>query len=134
RRYAEPRWNDAGAEAAGNDQVAVVLDHMAIGEARAVLRRHEMRPNKRHANLSAVGVTGERERDTRRHFRKNIRLVDQEHHRIVGLDPRQRTRQIIDAAKHALTNYMSELIADPGEPDPLSRRANEDGIVFEHRN
>ena len=37
RRHAEPRRNEAGAEAARHDHVPVVLDDVAVGEARAVI-------------------------------------------------------------------------------------------------
>ena len=77
----------------------VVFDDVTIGKARAVLRRHELRPDERNADLAAMGVAGERQRNALRHARENVRLMDQQQHRIVGPDLAERAGQIVDAAK-----------------------------------
>ena len=88
---------------------------------------------KRHADLSAVGMAGKRERHAIRNRRKNVRLVGQKQHRIVGSDLRKRARQIVDAAEAAVAEPVGELIAEPGQPKPLSRRAQQHGVVFQDR-
>src|SRR5579863_1747686 len=56
RRHPETRRYDAGAEATRHNQVPALLDDVAVGETRAVLRRHKSRPDQRHADLSAVSM------------------------------------------------------------------------------
>jgi len=97
RRHAEPCRNDAGAKAARHDHVPIVFDDVAVSEARTVARRHELRPDERHADLSAMGMTGERQRDAPRYLRENVGLVDQEHDRVIGVHVRERARQIVGA-------------------------------------
>src|SRR5271170_3562348 len=72
RRHAETGRNDAGAETARYDQMTIVLDHVTIGETRAVFRRHESRPDQRQADLATVGMAGKRQRNAGRYARKNV--------------------------------------------------------------
>ena len=111
--------------------MAVVLDHMAIREAGAILRWYEVLPDERHADLTAMGMAGERQRDAGRHFGKNIRLVDQQQHGIVGLDLRQRARKVVDTAELATAERVSDLIAEPCEPEPLSGFTQQHRFVFQ---
>ena len=80
-----------------------------------------------------MSVTGKRKRDARRHFRKNVRLVRQKQHRIVGRNLRERARQIVNATEAALAKPVGELIAESGQPKALSSRAQQHGIVFKER-
>jgi hypothetical protein len=65
-------------------------------------------------------VAGKGQGDPRRHARKNIRFVREQNDRIVGRDLRERPRQIVNAAEAATADAISNLIADPGNPDPLA--------------
>ena len=51
--------------------------------------------------------------------------------RIVGRDLRERARQIVDAAKAAVSEPVGDLVAEAGEPEPLARRAEQHRVVFE---
>jgi hypothetical protein len=68
-----------------------------------------------------------------RHLRKNVGLVHQEHDRVIGVHPRERTRQIVDAAKPPPSDPMRELIADARQPEFLPRRAQQHRVVFKNR-
>src|SRR5271154_2854580 len=92
-----------------------------------------MGPDQRYADLSAMRVAGERKRHATWNFWKNIRLMGQEQHRIVGFDARQSARQIVDAAKFAMTEVIRKLIAQSRQPELLSGRTKHHGVVFEYR-
>ena len=47
---------------------------------------------------------------------------------------RERAGQIVDAAKSAVAEPMSELVAEAGKPELLPRRAEQHGLVFQKRN
>ena len=75
-------------------------------------------------------MAGERQCNAIRHGRKNIRLVNEQQHRIVGLNFRQRARQIVDAAKSAGADPMGELVAQTGQPEFLPVCAEKNRIVL----
>ncbi len=79
-------------------------------------------------------VPGKRQRDARRNTREDIRLVDQQQDRIVRADASQRSGQIINAAKFAMTKPIGDLIADSREPKPPAFRTKQHGVVLEQRN
>ena len=61
---------------------------------------------------------------------KYIRLVNEQQHRIVGVNFRQGARQIVDTAKSAGADPMGELVAQPGQPEFLPVRPEEDRIIL----
>ena len=76
-------------------------------------------------------VPGKRQRDARGNPRENIRLMDQEQHRIVRTDAGQCSGQIIDATKFAVTQPVGNLIANArryGQHVWLSSVPVEDGV------
>ena len=75
----------------------------------------------------------ERQRHARRHIGENVRLVSEQQHGIVGLHPRQRSRQIVDAAELAVPKPVGELIAEAGEPKPLPGLTEQHRVVFQDR-
>ena len=80
-----------------------------------------------------MGVSGKGQSNPRRYSRKNIRLVREQDDRVIGLDLRQRAREIVDAAEAARSDAMGDLIADTGNPDPLALRTEQDRLIFQER-
>src|SRR6185437_1829612 len=74
RRHAEPHRGDRAAEPARHDHVAAVLDDVAVGETVAVPARYDRRIAE-DADLAAMRVAGERQRNARRYLHENIRLM-----------------------------------------------------------
>ena len=69
-----------------------------------------------------MGVAGKRQRHAVRHVRENVRLVHEQHDRIVGFDLAPASRQIVDAAEAAMPEPMGELIADARRARTAARR------------
>src|SRR5690242_2170823 len=72
-RHADADRHDAATEAAGDDEIAFQAE-MAVGEPQAVLGRHGRRPAEQ-ADLAAMGMAGQLQRDARGHQRCNVGLV-----------------------------------------------------------
>ncbi len=95
--------------------------NVSVGEARAILRRHESRPQERHPHLTAMGMPGKRQRHPIGHCGEDVRLVHHQDHRIVARNPGHGRRQIVGTAKTALPQRKRELIAEAGQPEARAR-------------
>src|SRR6476646_6269135 len=109
----------------------VAFNDVSVGIALAIFRRHESRPDQRQADLPAMGMARERQRDPFRHARKNVRLVREQDDRIVGCELLQRTRQVVDAAEAATADAVSDLIADARDPESLALTAEQDRMILQ---
>jgi len=72
--------------------VAAVLDHVPAGVALAEARRDERAADQRHADLAAVEVAGDRERDAVGDMREEVGVVAEQDRRGPVGDPAQRAR------------------------------------------
>src|SRR5262245_39452839 len=104
----------------------IAFDNVTIGVARAVFRRHESRPNQGQADLPAMSVAREGQRNALRHARKNVRLVREQDDRIVSGDLGQCARQIVDATEAATAEGTGKLIADAREPESFALATEQD--------
>src|SRR5437867_1622195 len=93
---------------------------MAVDERNAGLRRKRRRPAEQ-ADLTAMGVTGQLERDARGHARCDIGLMREQDDRRVFGDLCERRGEIVGteapSAAVALRRRIGELIAEAGEPE-----------------
>src|SRR6185312_10545786 len=70
RRHAETQRYTTAAEATRDDHVTAVFDDVSVSETCPVCRRYPKRRPERQADLTAMCVTGDRQRDARGDFDK----------------------------------------------------------------
>jgi hypothetical protein len=97
--HAEAHGKPAAPEAARYDDVAALLDDVAIGVALAEARGHHRAANDREAALAAMGMAGKRQADPVGYGGKDVRLVRKQHHRGVAVDLGEQAGQVSRLAK-----------------------------------
>src|SRR5690242_17328951 len=131
RRNAKAQRNFAAAQSSGHDHVAAALDDVAIGEPAAIRRRRPYRFDEWQADLAAMRVTGDRQRNALRHLRKNIGLVREQDDGIVTVDACKRTRQVVDAAEASRSQTVCKLVVEAGKPETLILGIDPDDIILQ---
>src|ERR1700743_931624 len=110
---------------------------MAVGQTIAVTRRHHGGPTEQ-ANLAAMGVPRQLQRDARRNLGSYIRFMGKQNNgRIVG-DFRQRRTEIVDTLPWDFAAPprpdKSDLVAEPGKPERMIAHSQTLRVVFVDRN
>src|SRR5215218_327561 len=106
---------------------------MTIGEPEAVLRRNRRRPAEQ-ADLAAMGVAGQLQRDAGGHARRDIGLMREQDDRRIVADLGKRRVEIVGAeaprAPEASRRQKGELITEAGEPERATILGEPNDVVL----